>query len=210
MRVGQSDSTSFIVVETGAPPPYGGSAWVIHSSLTDLDYTLTVRETNTGRLWTSSAADSELLTCGTADTSAFVRACEVAESSAPAGGTSLPAGSDAELSLLGGRFRATIRAKDPRTGRTADGAAIPRRDGFGYFSLPDFTGDPSFPEVFVKMVDGRAQPGASYWVFHTGLTDLEYTLTVTDAVTGAVRTYPRGATDGTRLCGVADTMAFRD
>jgi hypothetical protein len=60
------------------------------------------------------------------------------------------------------------------------------------------------------MVDGTALPGGYFWVFHTGLTDLAYTLTVTDAVTGAVRTYSGGATDGTRLCGSADTAAFRN
>ncbi len=46
--------------------------------------------------------------------------------------------------------------------------------------------------------------------FHTGLTDLDYTLTVTDQVTRAVRTYSGGATDGLRLCGSADTGAFRN
>jgi photosystem II stability/assembly factor-like uncharacterized protein len=194
----------------GAPPPYGGHAWVFHSSLTDLDYTLTVRETETGRVRTYTAADSAPLTCGTADTSAFVRACEVEDSSSSIPGTRLAAGSGPELSLLGGRFRATLEARDPRTDRIAEGAAIPRADGFGYFSLPAFTGDPTFPEVFVKMVDARAQPGGYFWFFHTGLTDLEYTLTVTDRVTGAIRTYTGGATDGTRLCGFADTMAFRN
>jgi hypothetical protein len=47
-------------------------------------------------------------------------------------------------------------------------------------------------------------------VFQTGLTDLDYTLTVTDQVTRAVRTYSGGATEGTRLCGSADTTAFRN
>jgi hypothetical protein len=122
----------------------------------------------------------------------------------------LAPGSGAELSLLSGRFRATIQARDSRTGRIAAGVAMARVDGFGYFSLPDFTGDPSFPEIFVKMVDATAQPRGYFWVFHTGLTDLEYTLTVTDQVTGAVRTYTGGATDGTRLCGSADTTAFRN
>jgi hypothetical protein len=150
------------------------------------------------------------LSCGEADTSAFVKSCFAEESSETSPGTRLAAPSGTDLSLLGGRFRATIRATDPRTGRIAEGAAIPRADGFGYFSLPGFTGDPSFPEVFVKMVDGRAQPGNSFWVFHTGLTDVAYTLTVTDQVTGAVRTYVRSAADGTRLCGSADTTAFRD
>ena len=35
-------------------------------------------------------------------------------------------------------------------------------------------------------------------------------LTVTDQVTGAVRTYVGGATNGTDLCGQADTTAFRN
>jgi hypothetical protein len=90
------------------------------------------------------------------------------------------------------------------------GAAIPRGDKFGYFSLPDFTGDPTFPEVFVKMADATSQPGNSFWLFHTGLTDLDYTLTVTDQTTGAVKTYGGGATEGTLLCGSADTSAFRN
>jgi len=50
--------------------------------------------------------------------------------------------------------------------------------------------------------------GGHFWVFHTGLTDLSYELTVRDTVTGAVRIYPGGATSGTRLCGAADTSAF--
>jgi photosystem II stability/assembly factor-like uncharacterized protein len=192
----------------GAPAPYGGYAWVFHSSLTDLDYTLTVLDTETGRIRNYDAVASRSLTCGEADTSAFARNCVGEEPSASLPFSRLAAGSGAELSLLGGRFRATIRATDPRTGRIAEGAAIARQDGFGYFSLPDFTGDPRYPEVFLKMVDGRAQPGRSFWVFHTGLTDLAYTLTVTDTVTGAVRTYSGGATAGTFLCGSADTTAF--
>jgi photosystem II stability/assembly factor-like uncharacterized protein len=201
-----------MVNASGHPPPYGGHDWVFHSSLTDLDYTVTVLETDTGRVRTYDAGDSESLTCGRADASAFERDCAAAAESFAA---SMPperiaAASGAELSLLSGRFRATVRAADPRTGHIADGTALAKGDRFGYFSLPSFTGDPSFPEVFVKMADATAQSGGYFWVFHTGLTDLDYTLTVTDQVTGAVRTYSGGATDGTRLCGSADTMAFRN
>ena len=60
------------------------------------------------------------------------------------------------------------------------------------------------------MTDGTAAPGSSFWVFHAGLTDVEYTLTVTDAVTGRFRTYRRAAPEGTDLCGEADTSAFRN
>jgi photosystem II stability/assembly factor-like uncharacterized protein len=199
-----------MVNASGQPPPYGGHDWVFHSSLTDLDYTVRVLETDTGRVRTYDAGDSESLTCGRADTSAFERDCAAAAGSFAA--SVPPEGIEAgtELSLLSGRFRATLLASDPRTGRTAGGTALAKGDRFGYFSLPSFTGDPSFPEVFVKMADATAQPGGYFWVFHTGLTDLDYTLTVTDRVTGAVRTYSGGATDGTRLCGSADTMAFRN
>jgi hypothetical protein len=196
---------------TNAPPPYGGAAWVFHSSLTDLAYTLTVRETETGRVRTYESANTASLTCGVADTSAFGRACEIAATSiSPQTDASFESPSGAELSLLGGRFRATVRATDPRTGRVVEGAAYPRGDEFGYFGLSGLTGDPAFPEIFVKMADATAQPGGSFWVFHTGLTDLNYVLTVRDTRTGAVKSYPGGATNGTQLCGAADTSAFRN
>jgi len=199
-----------MVNASGQPPPYGGHDWVFHSSLTDLDYRLTVLETETGRIRTYEAADSASLTCGRADTSAFARACVAEESPRRISATLTTTGSGGELSLLGGRFPATLQARDPRTNQIVEGTALARADGFGYFSLPAFTGDPTFPEVFVKMVDATALPGGYFWLFHTGLTDLEYTLTVTDRVTGVIRAYTGGATDGTRLCGGADTTAFRN
>jgi len=191
-----------------APPPYGGSAWVFHSSLTDLEYTLTVRETESGRVRIYPATRSGSLSCGQADTTAFTRACEAAPASlAPESPASFDSPSGAELSLLGGRFRATVRATDPRTGRVVDGAAFPKADAFGYFGLPGLTADPAFPEIFVKMADGRPN-GGHFWVFHTGLTDLEYVLTIRDTQTGAEKTFSGGATNGTLLCGAADTSAF--
>jgi hypothetical protein len=194
--------------KVNAPPPYGGSAWVFHSSLTDLDYTLTVRETESGRVRIYPAARSGSLSCGQADTTAFTRACEAAPASAaPESQGSFDSPSGAELSLLGGRFHATVRATDPRTGRVVDGAAFPRADGFGYFGLPGLTADPAFPEIFVKMADGRPN-GGHFWVFHTGLTDLDYVLTIRDTQTGVEKTYSGGATNGTLLCGAADTSAF--
>ncbi len=64
-----------------------------------------------------------------------------------------------------------------------------------------------FPEVFLKMADATSSSGG-FWVFHTGLTDLQYTMTVTDTVTGAVRTYQNDRSDPARLCGGSDTAAF--
>jgi hypothetical protein len=110
------------------------------------------------------------------------------------------------LVLLGGRFTATLVATDPRTGRTAEGEAIAQTDRFGYFSLPGFTGDPAFPEVVLKMADARAL-GQGFWVFHAPLTDVTYTLVVTDQVTGRTRAYTNVGAPG-QLCGAADTSAF--
>ncbi|HKF42808.1 MAG TPA: hypothetical protein VKG01_06900, partial [Thermoanaerobaculia bacterium] len=193
-----------------APPPYGGGVWVFHSSLTDFDYRLTVLETQTGRVRIYDATYSGSLTCGEADTSAFDRAPIGEETSKRAPGAILTAASGAELFLLSGRFRATVLARDPRTGRVEEGTALARANGFGYFSLPGFTADPSFPEIVVKMIDARAQPGGEFWLFHSALTDLEYALTITDLLTGAVRTYAGTAAGERSLCGEADTAAFRD
>jgi photosystem II stability/assembly factor-like uncharacterized protein len=197
---------------TGSPAPYGGNVWAFHTAMTDLVYTLTIRDTQTGRvrIYHSDNFRPTAMACGEADTSAFAGECSADTLSTPLSDTGLDGLSGTDLALLGGRFRASLFATDPRTGRTAQGEAIAKANGFGYFSLPAFTGDPSFPEVFVKMTDGTALPRGHFWVFHTGLTDLDYTLTVTDQVTGAVRTYRRGAPQGPELCGEADTSAFRN
>jgi len=43
-------------------------------------------------------------------------------------------------------------------------------------------------ELLIKVVDGRAFNG-HFWVFYGALSDVAYTVTVTDTTTGAVRTY---------------------
>lgn len=108
------------------------------------------------------------------------------------------------LPLLGGRFRVTLGARDHRSGRTASGVAIPQNDLFGYFSIPGLTGDVNNPEIFVKVIDGRAVNG-KFWVFYGGLTDLEFTLNVTDVSTNFVRSYFKA---GGSACGAYDTIAF--
>ena len=59
-------------------------------------------------------------------------------------------------------------------------------------------------ELVLKVLDGRALNG-KFWVFFGALSDVAYTVTVTDTVTGMVRTYtnPLG-----QFASVADTMAF--
>jgi hypothetical protein len=101
-------------------------------------------------------------------------------------------------------FTVTLSATDPHTGATATGVATQANDLWGYFSIPAITNNPGNPEVFVKLLDGTAING-EYWFFYGGLTNLEYTLTVTDSTTGAQKTYTKPA--GSE-CGGSDTAAF--
>ena len=112
---------------------------------------------------------------------------------------------EATLSTAPGEdFRISLEARDQRSGRTSAGLAVSHTDDFAWFSLPDLTGNTDNPEVFVKVVDGRAVNG-NFWVFYGGLTDVEYTISVTQESTLLLRTYSKAA-GGT--CGAFDTEAF--
>jgi photosystem II stability/assembly factor-like uncharacterized protein len=180
-----------IAVKMLADGAFGGSgAPLFYSSLTTLPFVLTVTDTATGAVSVYPSNPDEPLCGGNA--LAF-REGAVAERAAAAD----------SLALLGGRFTVTLEATHPRTGQLAGGAVLLAGDRFGIFSLPAFTGDPQFPEVVVKMVDARSFAG-HFWFFHASLTSLDYVLTVTDSVTGAVRRYA----STTPFCGDADTRAF--
>ena len=169
-------------------------AWVFHAGLTNLPYILSITDTTTGKIETyTNKAENRF--CGGVDGSAFhdepdpwgyVRRSDPGLSAALAGWMPDPPG--AALSLLGDRFSVTLAAHSTRHGRSEPGVAVGETDRDGYFSLPGFTGDSALAEVFVKMMDKSAASG-TFWLFYTGLTSLDYTLTVTDTVTGTVRTY---------------------
>lgn len=110
----------------------------------------------------------------------------------------------AVLCLAENRFKVTLTALDQRTGTAAIGQSIPQNDIVGYFSLPALTMQPENPEVFVKILDGRTITG-KFWLFYGGLTDVGFTLTVTDTATAAVRTYKKNPGS---FCGGGDTAAF--
>lgn len=73
-------------------------------------------------------------------------------------------------------------------------------DNAGYF----WFFDPSNPEVLVKLIDGTAVNG-HFWVFLGGLSDVGYTVVITDRATDRVRTYTNSP--GT-VTSRADTAAF--
>ena len=101
--------------------------------------------------------------------------------------------------LQSGRFSATVSWTDPNGG-TGSGTPVGvagNTQGFWFFS-------PDNIELTVKVLDGRDLNG-HFWVFYGSLTDIAFTLTVTDNTTGATKTYtnPQG-TNGS----AADTSAF--
>lgn len=193
---------------------FNGNFWVFFGGLTDFEFDLVVTDTVGGETKVYHKEGGSF--CGGADTSAFagsgkkaiasrLASFDVTEINLPALDVSPNAtcGVDA-LCLFNDRFTLSLAAKDPRTQATGAGLSIPQSDLFGYFAIPDLTQNPDNPEVFVKVLDGREVNG-KFWVFHGGLTDFEYTLTVTDTQTQAVRQYTK---EGLTFCGGADTDAF--
>jgi hypothetical protein len=79
------------------------------------------------------------------------------------------------------------------------GRAVPATDATGYFSF----GDPSNIEILVKALDFG---GSTVKIFYGELTDLFFTLNVTDTRTGVVKTYHNTSGD----CGAIDQGFYND
>jgi hypothetical protein len=209
--------------------PLNGNWWAFYGALSNVAYTLTVTDTATGSLHAYANPQGTLASVG--DVHAFAddpgaaasrgeaaatpidaldlapgaggAAEEGARAAAGDGGlgprTGSCAPSPAALCLNGGRFRVTAVWRDFH-GRTGNGTAVGLTADTGYFWF--FAA--ANVEVVAKVLDGRPVNG-KFWVFYGALSNVEYTLTVEDTMTGAVRTYPNPS--GT-FASVADTSAF--
>jgi hypothetical protein len=98
--------------------------------------------------------------------------------------SSLCAAGSEVLCLDGGRFQASVRWKNPYTGETGMGKALPLTGDTGAF----WFFSPSNLELMVKALNGHLVNGR-FWIFYGSLSNVEYTLTVTDMARGAVKTY---------------------
>ncbi len=103
------------------------------------------------------------------------------------------------LCLNASRFEVEVSWRDSR-GRTGVGQAVSITADTGYFW---FFSEANI-ELVVKVLDARSVNG-KYWVFFGALSSVEYDLTVTDTLTGAVRTYHN---DLGNFASVGDTGAF--
>lgn len=109
--------------------------------------------------------------------------------------TSCRPGADT-LCLLGKRFQVQLTWENQYDGSHGVGKAIPRTDLAGFFTF----GDPGNVELMIKVLDF----GDVVKVFYGELTDLHFTLTVSDTKTGNVNTYSNTAGN----CGTIDQTAF--
>jgi hypothetical protein len=107
-------------------------------------------------------------------------------------------GSAEDLCLLGNRFQVHVHWSTQ--GMTGDGTAAALSDQTGTFAFFD----PHAIDLVVKVLDGRALSG-KFWFFYGALSDVDYTITLTDTVTGSAKRYhnPQG-----NLCGLGDTSAL--
>jgi hypothetical protein len=184
------------------------SFWVFYGALSNVEYTLTVTDTQTGAERTYHNAPLQL--ASRADISAFPDsgASLAAKAAVPAVtrageeivGKASCAPSATALCLGSGRFAVEVVWTDPRTGLSAQGRALPLTADTGAFWFLDAAN----LELMIKVLDGRAVNGR-FWVFYGALSDLDYTITVTDRETGARRTYHN---DRHQLASRADTAAF--
>ncbi|MFY9822964.1 MAG: metallophosphoesterase [Thermoanaerobaculia bacterium] len=109
---------------------------------------------------------------------------------------------DASALFLGhGRFRAEAAWRDAAGNSGVGKLAAPAADGSGLF----WFFSPDNWELMVKVIDGCALNG-HFWVYAAGTTDVEYTLTVTDTLTGRTARYENPL--GRAAPAITDTEAF--
>jgi hypothetical protein len=187
---------------------FGATFKVFYGELTNLKFTLTVTDTDTGQFKTYDNTSGD---CGGIDQDFFSHASVSGWSTAPAAltardlwlgsGPLAASGSchadGATLCLLDGRFAVKVDWQNPGNGTSGQGGAnaLSNLVGTFYFTVA------SNVELMTKVV-----PFPDRVVFFYGaLTDLTYTLHVTDTLSGAVKTYQ--STPG-QLCGGLDNSAF--
>lgn len=182
--------------------PFNGEFWVFYGALSNVQYSVTVSDTQTRVV--RSYGNRQDLFGSLADVNAFDAGTEAATANSvgsPGAISSSGCSGDAStLCLHGGRFRVKVDWDAENIGKRGTGIVVPLTSDTGAFW---FFSDNNI-ELVIKVVDGRPV-NDHFWVFYGALSNIQYTITVTDTETGTVKTYdnPQGT-----LASATDTKAF--
>ncbi len=194
--------------------------WVFYGALSDVSYWLTVTDTWSGESRTYSNEQGDI--CGALDLTAFALEPEL-DDLAPTDDSTVsgpvasrvlethpveepPVCGETVLCLQDDRFRVSVDFQVLGEPEPGVGIAVVDPGGTddetGYFWF--FT-DQNI-ELAIKVIDGRTI-NDNWWLFYGGLSDVEYTITVVDTMTGLEKIYwnEQGS-----ICGDADIGAFPD
>jgi hypothetical protein len=201
-----------------------GKFWVFFGALSNVEYTLTVRDSVTGSAKTYQNPSGQFASVG--DTSAFdgssgavvathevvtasglaspptsIRAVQrFVDRAAPVAKDFTPCSAPPTNLLLSGcRFRLHVSWQDSQ-GHTGEGQGVQLTGDTGYF----WFFNASNVELMVKVLDARSING-NFWVFFGALSNVAYSITVFDTVTNTLRQYTNAP--GT-FASVGDTAAF--
>ena len=105
------------------------------------------------------------------------------------------------LCLNGNRFQVEVDFETP-AGDTGQGQAAELTDDSGTFTFFDADNI----ELIVKALDGCNSSFNSFWIFAAGLTNVQVEMTVTDVVSGEVKTYTNPLRNP--FAPILDTSAF--
>jgi PKD repeat protein len=191
-----------------------GYFWFFSGALSSVEYTITVTDTSNNAVKTYHNDEPNFGSI--ADVSAFpATPATSAEHPASATTASVPHGSGAfqstkstaaaepcvagptTLCLNQGRFKVEVAYVGDPSGA---GQSVPLTSDTGAF----WFFQSSNLELMIKILDGRTI-NEHFWVFYGALSDVEYTITVTDTETGTVKTYHN---DLHTLASAADLAAF--
>ena len=180
---------------------FGDVVKVFYGQLTNLRFTITVTDTRTGTVKTYQNTPGD---CGGIDNQGFPRALTSAAADGGLSAVTAPAvragncrGDRDTLCLMNGRFAVEVDWRNQHNGQNGRGQANSLSQLTGVFSFTDA----SNVELMTKLVN----LGDRIAFFYGSLSDLEYTIRVTDTTTGTTKTYTNPAG---RVCGGLDNNAF--
>ena len=186
-----------------------GHFWVYAGALSNVEYTIKVTDTSTGEERSYRNPPGQF--ASRADTEAFRDDAPASAVAAKAPAAAVPqtaplspaipcSPSPQSLCFMEGQFEITVEFTDPRTGLKGQARSVPLTADTGAFWFFDSAN----LELMIKVLDARPVNGR-FWVFFGALSDVDYTITVTDRVHGGQKVYRNRQGD---LASRADVEAF--